>query len=134
MKTASASATVFREKNRSFSGPPSGAETPSVACGDSASESSDSCVVLTADQLKALLQWKESSPDDLLKLLQSATGATGIEAREEDDTTSQMSTATDDDSYLSTSDGGSTVHEKLEDSDDEGAGAGNIDTEGTKVV
>ena len=76
--------------------------------------------VLTADQLKALLQLKESSPDDLLKLLQSAMGATGIEAREEDDTTSQMSTATDDDSYGSTSDGGSTVHEKLDDSDDEG--------------
>ena len=52
--------------NRSFSGP------PPIGVGTG---TSDTVNVPSADQLKALLQLKESSPDEFLRLVESARGA-----------------------------------------------------------
>ena len=98
-----------RDENRPFSGPPL----------EEAGPSTSGMSVPSADQLKALLQLKESSPDDFQKLIECAKGASksgdgAADASKCSDTSRDTSaTATDDGDIMETSsDGGSTVCEK----------------------
>ncbi len=104
-----------RDKNRSFSGPP-----PSVA-GSSTSE----VVVPPAAQLKALLELKESSPDEFQTIIKCAMGAKDNSGAKENDTASETSaeTSVSNGEMDTSSDGGSTVRElnrKLEEDSGDG--------------
>ena len=95
------------DENRAFSGPPL----------EEASPSTSGMSVPSADQLKALLELKESSPDDLQKLTECAKGASksvdGANDTSECSDASCDETATDDGDIMETSsDGGSTVREQ----------------------
>ena len=99
-----------RDENRSFSGPPLEEAGPGTS-------GTSGMSVPSADQLKALLELKESSPDDFQKLIECAKGASKSEDGSTD--TSECSdascdaSATDDGDIMETlSDGGSTVCEK----------------------
>ena len=102
-----------RDENRPFSGPP-----PEAGSGASG------VTVPSADQLKALLELKESSPDVFLKLFECAKGAsvTHVSACSEDSHDGDMETS---------SEGGSTVQEINEQETTEG-GNGTVRNEGNE--
>jgi len=89
--------------------------------------------VPSADQLKALLELKESSPDDFLKLVECAKGASkkratdvSVCSEESDDTSAGADMGT-------SSDGGSTVRElnqHLEDANKTEDGNGSVSNTG----
>jgi len=111
-----------RDENRPFSGPP----TEEAGCASDVS-------VPSAEQLKALIELKESSPDDFLKLVECAKGASkkretdfSVYSQESGDTTAGVGMET-------SSDGGSTVRElnqQLEDSNTVEDGNGSVSNAG----